>query len=687
MVANRTAGRRWFTGMSGFLLNGVILIGLYHIKHILTINDSNLLNFVEAVYAITFTILILSLSIGLGAKAIRWMQIHFESSGLRLIYAATMGMGILSLAIFFAGLAGWINKGSFLLLALVTAFVGASEMVEVNKLLSGALRHSISNLNSQSFTTKLLLIICLFILTFSFLQALTPPFDYDGLAYHLQNPRIFLEAGKISPMPDNWLTYYPQLYEMLYLAGLVFQTDIAAKLLHFAAFILFLAAVYCLGKFLFSKEAGAIAAVILIGIPILPIWSTTTYVDIAWALYQFLAVGVTLIWIKERQPKWLLLAGIFQGFTLGCKYLGFAGAGVLGVLILWFSWQAATKGEKFNKPLIHGTVFGSAALLVASPWYIKNFLWTGDPLFPLLLPSSIVDTERIKLWVDYMQSFGIHNNLLDYFVLPVNLFIHHEAFGTYLGAVDIPHPLFLLFPAYLWTRKKLPSSHRQLTDVLIAIIGVLFIVWAFNSEQTRFLLPVYPLLAVFIGDLVVSLKTVDQIKRITSVFSMAFLGSMAILTLLIVLAAFLTLSPHKQLTGVESRSQFLGRMVNSYNAHQFINQNLNENDRVFMVWDARGYYCEKSCIADIDQMGWVVLYKNNPSIKEMSSTIKQQKITHILYSKSDADFFTIAHDTHDVHSKAKEFLLGTFIKNCGIPIYNDDNEILYELHPEYITCQ
>jgi hypothetical protein len=45
-------------------------------------------------------------------------------------------------------------------------------------------------------------ILLIFCITLS--QALTPTWDYDALMYHLQGPRIFLDTGKILPLPDVW---------------------------------------------------------------------------------------------------------------------------------------------------------------------------------------------------------------------------------------------------------------------------------------------------------------------------------------------------------------------------------------------------------------------------------------------------------------------------------------------------
>ena len=50
--------------------------------------------------------------------------------------------------------------------------------------------------------------------------------------YHLQGPRLFLEAGRILPLPNTWGANNPFTLELLFMFGLRFGSDNFAKLLH-----------------------------------------------------------------------------------------------------------------------------------------------------------------------------------------------------------------------------------------------------------------------------------------------------------------------------------------------------------------------------------------------------------------------------------------------------------------------
>ena len=50
--------------------------------------------------------------------------------------------------------------------------------------------------------------------------------------YHLQAPRLFLEAGRLTPLPEIWQANGPLTIELLYGAALGLQSEPTARLLH-----------------------------------------------------------------------------------------------------------------------------------------------------------------------------------------------------------------------------------------------------------------------------------------------------------------------------------------------------------------------------------------------------------------------------------------------------------------------
>ena len=136
------------------------------------------------------------------------------------------------------------------------------------------------------------------------------------------------------------------------------------------------------------------------------VWGGIAYIDLAWSLFQFLAVGLLLIWIQDGDDKLLVLSGIMQGLALGSKYVAFSGAAIIVLCIVWFG----IKNRKKQKDLFKGVIspllkFGVPALLVASPWYLKNFIWTGNPIFPTCFSSRDYQSIRTETLVGLSGQF------------------------------------------------------------------------------------------------------------------------------------------------------------------------------------------------------------------------------------------------------------------------------------------
>jgi len=105
------------------------------------------------------------------------------------------------------------------------------------------------------------------ILALTLLECLTPPWEYDGLMYHLQGPRLFLQAGRIELLPDNWQANGPATTDMLFTLGLSFGSDTFAKLVHLTYAVLLIAATFAFGQRYLKPHGGWLASAILLGIP------------------------------------------------------------------------------------------------------------------------------------------------------------------------------------------------------------------------------------------------------------------------------------------------------------------------------------------------------------------------------------------------------------------------------------
>ena len=459
---------------------------------------------------------------------------------------------------------------------------------------------------------------------------------------------------------------------MLFAVGLSWESDTFAKLVQLACAVLLFAATFAFGRRYLGRAGAWVAVSLLLGIPTLPFWASTAYTDMAWAMYEFLGLYALILWQQRRQHRWLILAGLMVGWALGSKYLALGGLGILG---LWTLWQSRRAGPR--SILVRAVVLGATALLVASPWYIKNWLLSGNPVFPFLFGGTSWDASRLELLMAYLSSFGTGQGILDYLLLPWNLYAQHEQFGTLWKEIDFPG---LLLPLAILS----PLMRRdRVMDSVTCLAGLRFVVWALGSQQTRFLLPIFPALAL-VGASVLSYLMRRLETRFEKKWAWLVLlpvGVMVLVTLLFQGMWFVTLPPIRVIWGQESKDAFLRQWVDEYPALQFARHNLPADAHILLMWNGQGYYCYPLCVADTDQATWTRLVDAAPDPTEVARKLLARRVTHLLFTHRDTLWF-LDHDPTGQHQQALEFFEERFYPTCAEEVYSDREALLVR-----ITCQ
>jgi len=408
------------------------------------------------------------------------------------------------------------------------------------------------------------------------------------------------------------------LTEMLYALGLAFGTDTFARLLHLLFLTLLVVATFGVATRDLGARGGWFAVAVLLGIPILPIWGSLALTDMAWALYCFLAVVAMLRWSRDGGRGWLAIGGVLTGFAASSKYLG------LGIALLLVGWIAVSRRHPDRQARFKAVgLFVACAAAVASPWFVKNLVWTGNPVYPFVLGGPDWSLLRLSYLMTYLRSFGAGTGFVETLLLPWNLYVRHAEFGTIMTSIDVPSPLFLMALAFPWARP--PMGWKSLGVVTV----LAFLIWAAGSQQIRFLLPLYPILTLLS---VVTLRWIDarwQRPGLRVVLPALALGAMA--TTLAYQAVYAaTLRPVPVVLGLESKANYLRRTLYDYTAMEFIRNELPPDARVALLWDGRGYYCDSRCLPDADLSLWPRLLQESGSGQAAVEALRARGVSHVL---------------------------------------------------------
>jgi len=484
---------------------------------------------------------------------------------------------------------------------------------------------------------------------FALLLALLPPTDWDGLFYHLTGPKIYLQAGRIVGDFDVPHFNFPSLMEMLFVWAMLLRGDIAAKLLHTGFGLLLAGLVYIVARRLLGQKVAWPAVLILASMPMLGTLSTWAYNDLALAFYQLASLyavinyqlsitneqnsGIQNPKSKIQNRNWLILSGLFAGLAMGLKYTSFITPLVVVLLIVWFGFQQ----RQAKETLLNLTIFSLVALLIALPWYLKNWAFTGNPVYPFL--SSVFggqywDTFRADWYASAGTGIGWRPGTL--LALPWLLTLGVGDANFWDGRTG---PLLLLFlPLVIWvsfSRRSLnrPSAYNLLMIYVLAHFAfwTLGVIWSASLRQSRLLLPGLVGLVPLVSWVWLNLSEFDLPQFSLSRFVNITVGLILALTAINVGLLTLQINPVPYLIGLETREQYLTRRLGAhYAAMQQINSALPPEATVVFLWEPRSYYCQRDCRPDSILDSFPHLAYQYGSAEAIAERWKETGVSHVL---------------------------------------------------------
>ncbi len=420
---------------------------------------------------------------------------RFCSPAERLVLSTGTGLSLQSLWTLAIGRAGWLNP--WLLIA--------PGLLSVPFLTIGVLRSRRGTQNPSVSETVCLpdaspasvrLRVLLIALTVPFVLSILvngvcPPFDFDVREYHLQGPKEWYQAGKITFLEHNVYTSFPFLSEMLSLNGMVLLNDwndgaLAGKQILACFQLLTTAAVFATGRRWFGTVPGLLAAVVYVSVPWTLRISLIAYAEGAVTFYLTAAVLCGSIAVSrpdgERSGILVLQTGFLAGSAMAAKY-----PGLVFVVVPVTAWFLLPGPRGFRHSLTAALICMAGVILAVGLWLERNREDTGNPVYPLLYSvfgGTDWSPELDARW-KRAHSPDSHN--------PSD--IPRYLAGVALGSDWTSGLLFALaVPTLLHLRRS--SQMRRLWSM---VAWMLITWWALTHRIDRFWIPVIPVLAILAG--------------------------------------------------------------------------------------------------------------------------------------------------------------------------------------------
>jgi 4-amino-4-deoxy-L-arabinose transferase-like glycosyltransferase len=583
--------------------------------------------------ALPISILLVLISAALGRRLLSVLKVKPDTPLESMVFGIGLGFGVLAYLILGIGLAGWLHAWVLIALVVVALVVSIRQIGDIAGEIVCGLRACVTTKPRASSVLIGCSLAALGALVL--IRSLAPPsdLDWDGLAYHLAVPKMYLAHHRIFYVPFLSHSNFPFLIEMLYTLGLSLGSIGAAKLFHFAMYGASAAAIYSMSRRHLNSTIGAVGALIFVSVPVAMWEAGNAYSDIATALYVTLAVYAVLNWEQSGEKPWLVICGIMSGFALGTKVLAIVPT---AALCLWILLAARSRGG-WKTAFGASAAVGLLALLVGSPWYIKSWVYTGNPFYPFLyniFGGKYWSQSAAEAYRHAQLAFGMGRDFGAFLKLPWNLTVN----GAYF--FDEPDPtrpkLFsLIGPAFLGLipLSILAGGRSRLPAKIGFVCAAYVIAWFFLMQQTRYLIGVLPLLSVIAAS---GLDAANSRWRITRHVPGIFLGLCVILSLLT--GYMMALDCSRVAVGIEPSDQYLSRTLDVYDAQEYANEFLPTNARVVFFDEVRGFYLNREYMWGNPGHHEMTPWSSIRDGKDMVSYFAKEGFTHVLINRRLAKY-------------------------------------------------
>ncbi|MBI2362563.1 MAG: glycosyltransferase family 39 protein, partial [Elusimicrobia bacterium] len=552
---------------------------------------------------------------------------------------AGLGLGGLSLALLGLGWSGHFSPGT--LRAAYALFVSAGVLLLVLQPREAGARPAGARepLGPWAGAALGVLLLCA---ALNLLASAAPEVFYDSLVYHLALPKLYLLRGAVVPTPENVYSGLPQGVQMLFGLALAVSGDRLASMLHALFGLAAAAALYaCVGR-LAGRRTGVLAALLFYLCPVVVYASWACGVDLASAFYVVAAVCV-LCRIPEAPAERALgtaaAAGLLAAWAAGTKFNTIPAAGALVLAHLWLERRA---GRGLRGTLLMAGV----AACAASPWFLKNLAFYGNPLYPFL--HGRLGSLRPADWQGFIEAAGSRDlhaafttwrGFWDLASLPLRCSLGTWPLGDWPGPVLVAlvPGAFALRWRWLSAEEDPPAAWRVVAAM--ALGGAL--AWALASNLVRYIVPSLPLLA---ATTAIALERGAWPRWLKgAAWAGALRGSL--MALQCAYRQGWGIGQWEYLKGKVAREAYLQTQrvtygLPYYGAAAWVNAHTPPGAKVLVLGESRGYYLERDFVA-------ATVYDYNPFWTEaaqaededdLRARLAARGVTHILLSARQLHF-------------------------------------------------
>lgn len=398
----------------------------------------------------------------------------------------------------------------------------------------------------------------------AFLNLINPPMDADSLLYHLAFPAAWIKSACLNTpffifgsmpveIPGSLAlaspSYFPINAELFFTwLMLPLKNAFLADLGQAPFYFIGITAVYSiLRKYNLSQKISLLSGFLLVLIPnIFKQLRAAAQTDLISAVLFLLIIFTLLLFKFDFTLKNSLLIGITSGLFIGTKFNNLIWLAAIFPLAGYIFFKSIKKQRpKAGKVFLCLGAIVLTTLVFGSYMYIKNYIFTGNPIFPVELKISgkvifkgLVDSSTYK-----MQLFT--KDVGDLFRL------FREGLGVQFFALILPCTFLPVF-FYRYLKKKLSPFTEYFLLFLTPLFALILFKFFINVYIARYF---FPYLALGLITAVIFLNTLRHTNKyfmavvfvsiIAASFELAHRYELVV-SILLSLLLFITLEVYKK---------------------------------------------------------------------------------------------------------------------------------------------
>jgi hypothetical protein len=533
-----------------------------------------------------------------------------------------------------------------------------------------------------------------------------PPVSRDALTHHLAVPKLYLKHGGMYEIPSMLFSYYPMNLDLLYMLPLYFGNDIIPKFIHFAFGLLTAGLIFGYLKRRLDTLCALGGVLFFLSIPVIVKLSITVYVDLGLVFFSTATLLYFLKWIENAfKLKYLIISAVWCGFALGTKYNGLILLFLLTLFVpfvyskIKHSPTATNQASENTKVSIYAfkaigpaAAFLLIALILFSPWMVRNYIWTTNPVYPLYdrwIRDDSVD-HGIHIGADSFQQkntvglpargivnpFAIRKIIYketgwQIVTVPIRIFFQgQDDKPKYFDGKLNPYLFFLPLFAFFLMGKDDAAVKRE--KKILLIFSVLFLLLAFFQRdlRIRYIAPIIPPLVILcmygLNNLLAAVRKKWHPKgaKIGTGIILAGVSLLLCLNAVYIWKQFKHVQPISYISGRLGRDAYIEKYRPEYAAIQYANQHLASEAKLFCLFlGNRSYYSDRQMFFGDSYFEKIVT--DAESAETMLKEFKLRDITHLLIQ-------------HDIFNRWSRHLFNDREKKKIVTFFNAHTHLIFK---------